>query len=57
MRGRTIRLLRADTTGNDAAVIAWDGRDAQGRPVASGTYFLRWDDGVSQAAGKVLMLK
>ncbi len=57
VRGRTVRLLRAETSGNDAAVIAWDGRDAEGRAVASGTYFLRWDDGVSQAAGKVLMVK
>jgi hypothetical protein len=57
VRGRTIRLLRAESSGEDAAVIAWDGLDTQGRPVASGTYFLKWDDGVNQAAGKVVMVK
>lgn len=57
VRGRTIRLLRSESTGGDEAVIAWDGRDAGGRAVASGTYFLKWDDGTSQAAGKVVILK
>lgn len=57
MRGRTIRLLHAEAAEGGAAVIGWDGRDGQGRAVASGIYFLRWDDGVRQAAGKVVIVK
>jgi hypothetical protein len=57
VRGRTIRLLRAEAGGEGAAVIGWDGRDSAGRDVASGVYFLRWDDGGEQAAGKVVIVK
>ncbi len=57
VRGRTVRLLHADSDGQGSAVIAWDGRDSFGRAVASGTYFLRWDDGQHQAAGKVTIVK
>jgi hypothetical protein len=57
VRGRTVRLLQADTSEGGNALVAWDGRDAEGRPVASGTYFLRWDDGHTQAAGKVAMVR
>ncbi|MEZ4386890.1 MAG: FlgD immunoglobulin-like domain containing protein [Candidatus Krumholzibacteriia bacterium] len=58
VRGRTVRMLRADggSAGGDVALV-WDGRDASGRDVASGTYFLRWDDGQHQAAGKVVMVR
>jgi len=57
VRGRTVRMLRADESQDGSAVIAWDGRDARGRAVASGTYFLRWDDGQRQAAGRVAIVK
>jgi hypothetical protein len=57
MRGRTIRLLHAEAEEGGAAVVGWDGRDSQGRDVASGIYFLRWDDGREQAAGKVVIVK
>jgi len=56
VRGRTVRMLRAEADGHDQARILWDGRDAHGRQVASGTYFLRWDDGIRQAAGKVVVV-
>ena len=39
--GRCVRRLRA--TGGSAGIgeVTWDGRDAAGRPVPSGTYFGR----------------
>lgn len=57
VRGRTVRMLRSDTDAPGEVALAWDGRDANGRSVASGTYFLRWDDGQRQAGGKVVMVK
>ncbi len=54
VRGRTVRMLSNDGAG--APQLAWDGRDARGRPVASGVYFLRYQDGATAAAGKVVMV-
>jgi hypothetical protein len=56
VRGRTVRMLRADPSGQGQAVVSWDGCDGTGRPVASGTYFLRWDDGRQLAAGKITLI-
>ncbi len=47
--GRLVRSLR----GGD--VIAWDGRDAAGRPVAAGAYFVR--DGNRGGAARVVVLR
>jgi hypothetical protein len=57
VRGRTVRMLHAKAGDSKMAVIAWDGRDGSGAPVASGTYFLRWDDGQKRMAGKVVLLR
>jgi hypothetical protein len=40
-----------------AHVVAWDGRDASGRRVASGVYFLRLTAGPETRTGKVLRLR
>lgn len=56
VQGRVVRLLHATTEGENG-VIAWDGRDANGRPVASGTYFLRWNDGRTEASGKIVLVR
>ncbi len=57
VRGRTVRMLRTGASDAGEVTIVWDGCDASGREVASGTYFLRWDDGQHQAAGKVVIVK
>lgn len=57
VRGRTVRLLKAADDGEGSAVASWDGRDQQGRDVPSGVYFLKWDDGRVQAAGKVVIVQ
>lgn len=55
-RGRTIRLLRGEAAGEGEARIFWDGRDGSGRTVASGVYFLRWDEGSHSTGGKLVVV-
>jgi subtilisin-like proprotein convertase family protein len=57
LRGRLVRVL---ASGHHAAAVhetTWDGADASGRTMASGTYLLRLDDGRGAAAGKVMLLR
>jgi len=56
VRGRTVAILSAETAGQGLARATWDGKDRGGRDVASGVYFMRWNDGVTQAAGKILVV-
>ncbi|MBU2500896.1 hypothetical protein KJ682_06165 [bacterium] len=56
VRGRTVVLLRGEDGGDGMARITWNGRDAAGHDVASGMYFMRWEDGRTSAAGKVLVV-
>ncbi len=39
--GRLLRMLAAGTMTPGPFVVAWDGRDNDGRPVAAGVYFVR----------------
>ncbi len=55
-RGRTVRLLRGEPAGDGLARIFWDGNDGQGRSVASGVYFLRWDEGKHSTGGKLVVV-
>jgi hypothetical protein len=43
--GRRVRDLAGGTFGGSQQIIRWDGRDASGRPVAGGVYFLRLRSG------------
>jgi len=55
--GQRVRsLVNRHYSPGDHAVL-WDGRDAQGRPVASGAYFYRLDIGDQTATRKMLLLK
>lgn len=56
VRGRTVRMLTAEPAGDGLARLTWNGKDRGGRDVASGMYFMRWDDGDTQAAGKILVV-
>ena len=51
--GRVVRTVRLDA---DAAEVAWDGRDAAGRPVAAGVYLLRLSTEAGSAAVRVTRL-
>ena len=54
--GRTLRRLDVRTDGASHVLAEWDGRDAQGRRVAAGVYFVRWTREGTRAAGKVVLL-
>lgn len=56
VRGHTVRMLRSEAANADQARIMWDGRDSGGRDVASGVYFMRWTDGFSSSAGKLVIV-
>ncbi len=53
-RGRTVRMLEVGANG--AASWIWDGRDANGRKAASGVYFVRYQNGNTVAAGKIVLV-
>ncbi len=53
-RGRTVRMI--EVGGNGAASWIWDGRDSAGRKAASGVYFVRYQNGKTVAAGKVVLV-
>jgi hypothetical protein len=55
--GQRVRTLldRAMPAGTHA--VRWDGRDGDGRPVASGVYFYRLDAGRDVAKRKMILLK
>ena len=64
--GTEIELTVHDVTGRrvadlplsaGAASASWDGRDAAGRPTASGVYFLRLTDARGTASARVLRLR
>ena len=55
--GRLVRKLAEGRYEPGTHVLAWDGRDAGGRPLASGVYFVRLQgEGVSETR-RVVMLK
>ena len=43
LRGRRVRRLRVGSRGVGGGEIVWDGRDARGRPVATGSYLFVLD--------------
>jgi hypothetical protein len=54
-RGRGVRRLTGTVAGGQAA-FHWDGRDEQGRQLASGAYFAR-SDGARPAVARMTMVK
>jgi len=63
--GGTGRLLLLDAAGRrlriwepgNAAGVRWDGRDARGRPVPAGVYFLRMESPAGSARGRLVKLR
>ncbi len=51
LSGRRVRRILAERMGAGRAVLAWDGRDDRGEPLAAGVYIARaaWDGGSSEA--------
>jgi hypothetical protein len=55
--GRLVRLLAAGPMAPGAHDLVWDGRDAQGRRVAAGTYLIRVQTGEETRTVKTTLLR
>ncbi len=55
--GRCIRTLADEDFAAGSHAIAWDGRDASGRPVGAGSYYYRMVTGDRTQAGKVMIVR
>ena len=55
--GRLIRILASGQRDAGHQNVAWDGRDANGRSLASGTYFYRLDAGTISRTRKMILLR
>jgi flagellar hook assembly protein FlgD len=51
-----VRLARGEFPAGEFT-RTWDGRDGQGRPVGSGTYFLRMEAAGYRASRKMVLIK
>lgn len=57
LSGRRVRRLEAGLLPAGDTVTRWDGQDAEGRPVASGIYFITLSVGRSRATSRVLVVR
>lgn len=57
VRGRTVAVVRPHILGNGSLRTDWNGMGRGGKRVSPGTYFLRWDNGLRSASGKVLVVR
>ncbi len=56
VRGRTVRMVQAAASSEGRVRLFWDGRDGNGQEVASGVYFMRYNEGPYHAAGKLVVI-
>lgn len=54
--GRQIRVLEGVASAEGALRLRWDGRDAAGRPAATGLYLIRATSDRESAAAKLVVL-
>lgn len=57
VRGRRVRTLADAERPAGRHTVAWDGRDARGRPAPSGVYFYRMASGRFVGTGRVVVLE
>lgn len=55
--GHVLRVLQRGTFGAVQRSLTWDGRDAQGRRLASGVYLVEIETPAGRAAGRVVLLQ
>jgi flagellar hook assembly protein FlgD len=55
--GRRVRNYPPRTLAAGSHQLDWDGRDQEGKPVASGVYFVRLDLGSESTLRKVILLR
>jgi len=57
VQGRAVRTLIDSYLASGPRLVSWDGRDDRGRPVSSGTYFLRLEGGGTYLTRTVNLVK
>ncbi len=57
LAGRRLALLFDGPAAAGPGSLRWDGRDAAGRPLASGVYFVRLEAGTFTASEKLILIK
>ena len=57
LAGRLIRTLAADVRSAGSHESVWDGRDASGRDVSSGTYLARMTFGGAVATMRMVLVR
>lgn len=55
--GRRVRTLVEPVQGQRAGLITWDGRDASGRPLASGLYWVRLAAGSTNRTARLVIIR
>ncbi len=56
--GRHVRSLLAQPLSRGTHIVGWDGRNAEGRAVATGAYFARWSvDGAARPTARMTILR
>lgn len=57
LSGRLVRVLVDESVPAGDRTATWDGIAADGRPVATGVYFCRYEDGVRAETARMVLLK
>jgi hypothetical protein len=57
IHGRRVRTLVDGELSAGEHVVRWDGRDATGRGVGSGAYFLRLETGTQVETGRLVLVR
>jgi flagellar hook assembly protein FlgD len=57
LQGRKIKTLLSGPRAAGPQSVEWDGRDASGRPVASGPYYIRLNRGEQVLSRGVMLLR
>jgi len=55
--GRSVRAWDVETSPSAASSVSWDGRDASGRPVTAGVYFVRVRTGTGIGTGRLVRVR
>jgi len=56
LQGRRVRILSGIAPDDDTVLFRWDRRDAAGRTVGSGVYFVRWRESPEAGTARVQVL-
>lgn len=57
MLGRSVKSESIPNNSSGKSVFVWDGVDSDGNPLPSGVYFVKVNNGIAAANGKIILLK